>query len=118
MKLEQVACQPSRPRVLHARAHPEHPSPSPAQGFNPANVGTKYGDQLYFWDWTTKELIQKVRGALGALCKLLLATPACPPPPAYAHMHMPMPMHTAPDRSCHQPTPHHSICCPAPPRHR
>lgn len=30
------------------------------QGFNPANVAEKYGDALYIWDWTTKELKQTV----------------------------------------------------------
>lgn len=30
------------------------------KGFNPAEIAEKYGSTLYFWDWTTKKLKQKV----------------------------------------------------------
>lgn len=37
------------------------------QGFDPSLVSSKYGDKLYFWDWTTRELIQTISlGAEGA----------------------------------------------------
>ncbi|EFN58621.1 hypothetical protein CHLNCDRAFT_140840 [Chlorella variabilis] len=31
------------------------------KGFNPAEVATKYGDQLYIWSWKERELVQKTR---------------------------------------------------------
>lgn len=30
------------------------------KGFDPARVADSYGDQIYFWDWTNKKLVQKI----------------------------------------------------------
>lgn len=38
------------------------------QGFNPAEVGDAYGDELTFWDWTTRKPVQKIKlGASGLI---------------------------------------------------
>ncbi|MEW5298769.1 MAG: hypothetical protein WDW36_001852 [Sanguina aurantia] len=37
-------------------------------GFNPAEVGTHYGDSLYFWDWRERRMVQEVKlGAQGLI---------------------------------------------------
>lgn len=31
------------------------------QGFNPANVGTEYGDTLTFWSWKERRIVQQIK---------------------------------------------------------
>ncbi len=51
------------------------------QGFDPSKVPTDYGDQLYVWDWTTRQLTQKVRpgrpGLAGTRCTICTGAALC-----------------------------------------